>query len=94
MHRDEADFAQRYRHSFATNRENSGADSEAIDQQMGRRLGGGYNVCGRCRDANLYKMIGDGDRWTSRIVRDEGDLGVAVTQFSNASRGTGNSDRA
>jgi hypothetical protein len=93
-HCHQSHLAQRGDHSISTDGEDSGASTEAVDQQMGSGLGRGDDIRGGRGDAKLDKVIGDGGRRAGSIVGNEADLGATSMELGNALCRAGHGERA
>ena len=89
MHRHQACFAQRGSHSVAADGEDSGASTEAVDQQMCSGLGRGDDIRRGRRNAKLDQVVGDRDRRTGGVVGDEADLGATIMERAMPSAAPG-----
>src|SRR4029453_5791501 len=79
----QACFAQCRNDSIASDGEDSGASSEAVDQQMCSGLRRGDDVRGTRRDAKLDQMIRDRSGRAGSVVGEEADLGATIMKLRN-----------
>ena len=94
MHSDQACFAQCRDDSLAPDGEDSGASTEAVDQQMCGGLSRGDDVGRGRRDTKLDQMISDRGRRAGRVVGDKADLGTTIMERRNAFCRARHGDRA